>query len=98
MSAVPGDELERLAHLAALDLDEPTRSALARDVARLLAYADRLPRAANGASAPWTPPGAVPPLRSDSTDHPAAPDPRTFAPEFEDGFFKAPAPGRPRGA
>jgi Asp-tRNA(Asn)/Glu-tRNA(Gln) amidotransferase C subunit len=89
--------LERLAALAALDLDEEQIPTLLEQIDRILEYASALgdPEGPDDAvERPWLP-RILPPPRPDAARPPtAAPlDPRTFAPALRGGWFVLPKPG-----
>lgn len=94
MSGISRAELERIADLAALELDPAQLAPLAAQLARILEYVARLDAVSPTADADdaHAAPGPEQPLRPDQPA-PAPPlDPATFAPAFVDGFFVVPSP------
>ncbi len=90
-------EVERIAALAALAVDDDTLPTLTQQIQQILAYVSQLDAVQSDAREvelhPM--PGPVPPLREDRVRRPDPPvDPTTFAPVFENGLFLGPSPGQ----
>lgn len=85
-------EVERIARLAALDLDEESLPALTRQIGRILEYVSRLEAVESGARMPGLshPPG----LRADvARKADAALQPGNLTQAFKDGLFLVPRLG-----
>lgn len=90
--SVSREDVERIAKLAALDVDEGSLPALTAQIGRILEYVSQLERVQGAAAMPGIshPPG----LRQDVVRKPdlAAP-PGSIAPAFKDGLFLVPRLG-----
>ncbi len=89
--------LERLAALAALDLDEDHIPTLLAQIDGILEYAAALGNVeepGDPIERPWLPSHLPAPRPDVPRPPPVAPlDPRAFAPAFRDGWFVVPKPG-----
>lgn len=97
MTRLDRRQLERLAALAALDLDEEQIPTLLEQIEGILAYASVLGETedpGDTAERPWLPSALLSP-RPDDPRPPSSPPlvPQTFAPAFRDGWFLVPKPG-----
>jgi aspartyl-tRNA(Asn)/glutamyl-tRNA(Gln) amidotransferase subunit C len=92
MSALTAQDVERIATLARIEIDESTRSALLNDLGRVLDLIDRMQAVQTQGVAPLTHPGErVLRLRADQvteTDQREAM--QGFAPRVEDGLYLVP--------
>lgn len=98
MSAIRREDVERIASLASLAVEEETLPTLTAQIGRILEYVSQLESVAT-APPPvdvFRPsPGPDQPLRADHARRPHPPiDPSAFAPSFEDGLFLGPSPGQ----
>ena len=92
MSALTAQDVERIATLARIEIDEPTRSALLHDLGRVLDLIDRMQAVDTGGVAPLTHPGErVLRLRDDQvTEADQREAMQAFAPRVEDGLYLVP--------
>lgn len=92
---VTREEIERIARLASLAIDEETLSILTEQIATILEHVARLDQVEQSEREPEFRPGRfAAPLREDGwasvpLEHP----PSEFAPELADGFFVVPRLG-----
>ncbi len=97
MTAVRRADVERIAALAALAVDDEALPRLTEQIRRILEYVSQLKAVQpdRGVEDQFrASPGPDQPLRTDQV-RPADPliDPTTFAPAFQDGLFLGPSPG-----
>lgn len=85
-------DVERIAELAALEVDEASLPTLTRQIAGILEYVSQLEKVQGGAEMPGL--SYAPGLRADAT-RPAdlAVAPGSIAPSFKDGLFLVPRLG-----
>jgi len=90
--SVSRDDIDRVARLAALSIDEGQLPTLTRQIRSILAYVAQLERVETTADDPEYRPGNhEAPLRSDDvTSVPMHRRLEEMAPEFRDGFFLVP--------
>ncbi len=97
MTGVSRDEIERIARLAALDVDSEALSVLTEQIAEILDYVSQLEMVDTGvglADSVWLGEDQPQPLRADETRSlDAAANPASFAPEFEDNLIVVPMLG-----
>jgi len=89
-------DVEKIARLAELQLDEDAAEQLAEQLSRILAYVAELGEVPAGESArPFTPGPEAIRLRPDEVrPWPLAAPPADFAPAFREGFFTVPRLGQ----
>jgi aspartyl/glutamyl-tRNA(Asn/Gln) amidotransferase C subunit len=88
------EELEHIAQLAALGLEDPSLTRLAEEIGRILEYVSELQGLAEDDETVPTPyPGPRQPLRLDEPQLNQLPlSPSQIAPAFRDGLFQVPSP------
>ena len=87
-------EVEHIAKLAALALDEATLPDLTRQIGQILEYVSRLEAVEGSRDLPGSYPGPRPPLRDDQPRRtPLAVPLEQIAPAFADGLFLVPRLG-----
>lgn len=99
MSTVRRADVERIAALAALAMDDEALPRLTEQIRRILKHVSQLEAVQpdRGVTDQFrASPGPDQPLRTDEVRRPHPPiDPATFAPAFQDGLFLGPSPGQP---
>jgi aspartyl-tRNA(Asn)/glutamyl-tRNA(Gln) amidotransferase subunit C len=93
--SISREEVERIAHLAELQVDEAALAGLVDQLSRILDYVAQIATVAAAESAPPFLPGpAAARFRSDEVrPAPLAFGPERMAPAFRDGFFLVPRLG-----